>query len=231
MNTPVSIWSRLASALSALASGEGLGAVLDRLRGSPERSVAFTIAVIALGAKIAKADGQVTTDEVRAFRQVFVIPPEEEANAARVFNLARQDVAGFDSYARKIAAMFDGDRETLIDILEGLFHIAMADGAYHPREDAFLSEVAQIFGLRACCFRGLRERFVPGLPHDPYDVLDVDRDAPLDAIRAAWKRAVRESHPDRMKARGVPDEAVQLAERRLIAVNAAWEEISRARAA
>jgi DnaJ like chaperone protein len=226
-----SIWSRLVSALSALASGEGLGAVLDRLRASPEKSIAFTIAVIGLGAKIAKADGQVTTDEVRAFRQVFIIPPEEEANAARVFNLARQDVAGFDSYARKIAAMFAEDRETLIDILEGLFHIAMADGDYHPAEDAFLQEVARIFGLRECCFRGLRERFVPDAPHDPYDVLDVERDASLDDIRAAWKRAVRESHPDRMQARGVPPEAVRLAERRLVAVNAAWEEISRAHAA
>jgi DnaJ like chaperone protein len=231
MSKPASIWSRLVYALSALASGEGLGTVLDRLRGSPEKSVAFTIAVIALGAKLAKADGQVTTDEVRAFRQVFVIPPEEEQNAARVFNLARQDVAGYDAYARKIASMFDGDRATLIDILEGLFHIAMSDGRYHAQEDDFLREVAQIFGLRECCFRGLRERFVPDAPHDPYDVLDVDRSLPLDDIRAAWKRAVRDSHPDRMKARGVPDEAVQLAERRLIAVNAAWEEISRARAA
>lgn len=227
----MSIWTRIISALSALATGEGFMAVLETLRGSPEKSVAFTISVIALGAKLAKADGHVTTDEVRAFRQVFMIPPAEEANAARVFNLARQDVAGFDAYARKIAAMFASEREIKMDIMEGLFHIAMADGEYHPKEDEMLREVAQIFGLRDCCFRGLRERFVPDAPHDPYDVLDVDPDTPLDDIRTAWKRAVRDSHPDRMKARGVPDEAVQLAERRLVAVNAAWEEISRARAA
>lgn len=227
----MSLWTRITEALAALASGEGLGAVFDRLRNPPERTVAFTIAVIALGAKMAKADGMVTRDEVSAFRQVFAVPPEDEGNAARVFNLARQDVAGFESYARKIAAMFDGDRETLMDIMEGLFHIAMADGEYHPNEDTFLQEVARIFGLRECCFRGLRERYAPDAPHDPYDVLDVDRDASLDDVRAAWKRAVRESHPDRMQARGVPPEAVKLAERRLIAVNAAWEEISRARAA
>jgi len=227
----MSIWTRISEALAALAKGEGLGAVFDRLRAPPERSVAFTIAVIALGAKMAKADGRVTRDEVSAFRQVFSVPPEDEDNAARVFNLARQDVAGFDTYARKIATMFDGDRETLMDIMEGLFHIAMADGEYHPREDAFLKEVAQIFGLRDCCFRGLRDRYAPDAGHDPYDVLDVDHDAPLDEVRAAWKRAVRESHPDRMQARGVPPEAVKLAERRLVAVNAAWEEISRARAA
>lgn len=227
----MSLWTRIADALAALAKGEGLAVVFDRLRTQPERSVGFTIAIIALGAKMAKADGEVTRAEVAAFRQVFAIPPGEEANAARVFNLARQDVAGFDTYARKIAAMFEGDRQMLMDIMEGLFHIAVADGEYHANEDAFLREVAGIFGLRDCCFRGLRERFAPDQPHDPYDVLDVDPGTSLDDIRTAWKRAVRESHPDRMQARGVPPEAVKLAERRLIAINAAWEEISRSRAA
>lgn len=231
MVTPVSIWTRISDALKALAAGEGLALVFDRLRSPPERSVAFTIAVIALGAKMAKADGQVTRDEVAAFRRIFSIPPSEEANASRVFNLARQDVAGFETYARRIARMFEGDRETLMDLMEGLFAIALADGEYHEKEDAFLREVATIFDLRECCFRGLRERYAPDMPHDPYDVLDVDHDAPIEVIREAWKRAVRESHPDRMIARGVPEEAVRLAEKRLIAVNRAWEEISRKQAA
>ncbi|MDO8884231.1 TerB family tellurite resistance protein, partial [Pseudotabrizicola sp.] len=102
----MSIWIRIADALSALAQGEGLSVVFDRLRGvqsMPEKSVGFTIAVIALGAKMAKADGQVSRHEVATFRQIFAIPDEESANAARVFNLARQDVAGFDAYARKVA--------------------------------------------------------------------------------------------------------------------------------
>ena len=227
----MSIWTRISEALSSLAKGDGLAAVFDRLRTPPERSIGFTIAIIALGAKIAKADGQVTRNEVAAFREVFMIPPHEEANAARVFNLARQDVAGYDAYARKIAAMFKGDRETLMDIMEGLFRIAMADGDYHEDEDAVLQHIAEIFGLRDCCFRGLRERYVPALPHDPYDILDVDHGTPLEEIRKVWKAAVREHHPDRLLARGVPPEAVKIAEERLVALNAAWEEISRARAA
>ena len=102
----MSIWTRIGDALAALGQGEPLSAVFDRLRAPPERSVAFTIAVIALGAKMAKVDGTVTRNEVTAFREVFVIPPAEEANAARIFNLARQDVAGYEDYARRIKAMF-----------------------------------------------------------------------------------------------------------------------------
>ncbi|MFU8776857.1 MAG: TerB family tellurite resistance protein, partial [Roseovarius sp.] len=119
----MSIWVRISEALSALANGEGLSAVFDRLRTPPERSVAFTIAVIALAAKMAKADGQVTRDEVTAFREVFQIAETDEANAARVFDLARQDVAGFEEYARRIARMFEGQPGTLCDLMEGLFHI------------------------------------------------------------------------------------------------------------
>lgn len=231
----MSIWTRISEAIAALASGEGLAAVLDQLRNdpAPERSVGFTIGVIALGAKMAKADGEVTRAEVAAFRRIFHIPASEEANAAHVFNLARQDVAGFDAYARKIAALFNRDREplcadtrnVLVDILEGLFQIAMADGKYHPAEDAFLAEVARIFGLDDRCFRVLRGRFVEGAARDPYDVLGLPANATLDAARAAWRTAVKDSHPDRMIARGVPAEAVKLAERRLIAINEAWREI------
>ena len=227
----MSIWRRISEALASLASGEGLATLFESQSKPPERTVAFAMGVIALGAKLAKADGHVTRDEVSAFREVFFIPPEEEANAAKIFNLARQDVAGFDDYARRIKRMFGTEVDVLTDLLEGLFHIAMADGSYHPNEDEFLKTVADIFGLGGSCFRGMRARFVPDAPRDPYDVLGVAPDAPLDEVHEAWKRAVRASHPDRMVARGVPAEAVKLAEKRMIAVNAAWEEINRARAA
>ncbi|MEO3415604.1 molecular chaperone DjiA [Roseovarius sp. CAU 1744] len=222
----MSIWSRISEALSALASGEGLSAVFDRLRTPPERSVAFTIAVIALSAKMAKADGLVTRDEVTAFREVFQIAQEDEANAARVFNLARQDVAGFEEYAIRIRGMFGAETGALFDLMEGLFHIAMADGVYHPNEDLFLERVAEIFRIPAPEFARIRSRFVPDAKPDPYLVLGVKPDTPREEIRRVWRRLVRETHPDRMMARGVPEEAIKLAEKRLVDINRAWEEIS-----
>ncbi|MCC1493302.1 DnaJ family molecular chaperone [Cognatishimia sp. F0-27] len=221
----MSIWSRISDALSALASGEGLSEVFDRLRAPPERTVGFTIAVIALSAKMAKADGLVTRDEVTAFREVFHIGQADEAAAARVFNLARQDVAGFEDYARRIRAMFGEDRSTLCDLMEGLFHIALADGTYHPAEDAFLERVAEIFELGETRFLTMRARFVPDALPDPYTVLGVTPETPIEEIRKAWRQLVRETHPDRMIARGVPQEAVRLSERRMQDINRAWEDI------
>ncbi len=221
----MSIWTRITEALSALAKGQGLSAIFENLKRPPEKSVAFTIAIIALGAKMAKADGEVTRDEVVAFRQVFQIPPKDEAAAGKLFNLARQDVAGYDIYAGKIAQMFDDDPVILRDLIEGLFHISMADGHYHPAEDSFIEDVSRIFGLPNQLFTCLRSRYVPGAAPDPYSVLEINHDASIEDIRKAWKRMVREVHPDNLVARGLPAEAIALANTRLITINNAWEEI------
>ena len=221
----MSIWKRISDAIAALAQGEGLSAVFEKLRTPPERTIGFTIAVIALGAKMAKADGLVTRDEVTAFRQVFHIPASETENAARVFDLARKDVAGFDLYAARIRDMFGAGHQALVDLLEGLFYIAVADGRYHPNENVFLEEVARIFGIQSRDFVNMRARFVPDENPDPYCVLGVDPTADAATVRQAWRALVREYHPDRMIARGVPEEAMKLAEKRLIQANWAYEEI------
>lgn len=227
----MSLWTRISAAISALASGEGLSAVFEQLRAPPDRTVAFTIAVIALGAKMAKADGQVTRDEVTAFREVFSIPPEDEAGAARVFNLARHDIAGFEEYATRVGAMYADDQAPLCDLMEGLFHIALADGVYHPNEDEFLHRVAEIWGFDDRRFARIRAQFVPDAKRDAYDVIGVEPDTSMADIRTAWKAHVRNNHPDMMIARGVPQEAIKLAEKRMVAINQAWAQIQTDRVA
>ncbi|MGB0506393.1 MAG: TerB family tellurite resistance protein [Pikeienuella sp.] len=226
----MSIWERIGLAIAALANGESLSDVFAHLKSPPERTIGFTIAVIALGAKMAKADGQVTKDEVSAFREVFHIPKHEEANAARVFNLARSDVAGFDGYARQIAKLFGQGDPMLVDVLDGLFQVAMADGIYHPGEDALLKEVAAIFGVSERCFRSLRARHAPET-NDPYDILGVEPDDSPSTIRARWRQLVRETHPDQMIARGLPEEAVKLATKKMAEINEAYERITAKQAA
>ncbi len=225
----MSLWTRITEALAALTNGEGLSAVFQKLSTPPERSVAFAIAVIGLGAKMAKSDGNVNRAEVTAFREIFYIAPADEKRAAQVYNLARQDVAGYESYARAIARMFRDSPQTLEDLLEGLFHISMADGGYHPAEDAFLQKVAEIFRITPPMFQNLRARYVPNAFADPYSVLGVTPGQSYDEIRAHWRELVRETHPDRLVARGLPEEAIKLATARLTAINHAWEEITRHR--
>ena len=122
--------------------------------------------------------------------------------------------------------MFGGNPVVLEDLLEGLFFIALADGEYHPKEDDFIHKVAQIFKMSERRFRTLRTRFAPEAVADAYEVLGVDPYTPIADIRIAWRQAVRDTHPDQMMSRGVPPEAIALANRKLIAINQAWQEIA-----
>ena len=229
--THMSLWTRIRDALEALSSGSSFADFFETLTRPPEKTVAFTIAVIGLGAKMAKADGVVTRNEVTAFREIFRIDPADEAHAARIFNLARQDVRGYQAYARSIARMFREDHQTLVDLLEGLFYIAAADGVHHPLEDAFLADVAEIFGLSDDEFAQVKCRTAPPSEADPYAILGVGRNDDIGAIKSAWRAAVKDNHPDQMLARGVPEEAIKLATNRLTALNTAWEAIQLERAA
>ena len=187
----------------------------------PEKSVAFTIAVIALGAKMAKADGHVDRLEVAAFRRVFSIPRGEEKNAARVFDLARQDVAGFEAWAMRIARMFPAGDPVLEQVLEGLAMIAAADGKLEPAERVFLTEVARIFAVPAARLASIVARH----GNDecvPCTVLGIAPGTPLPQARAKWRALLQEHHPDRAIAAGLPREAIRMAEARTRAINEAW---------
>lgn len=196
-----------------------------RVLKSLSQQVAFTIGVIGLGAKMAKADGVVTPDEVYAFREVFRIPPGEERNVERVFNLARQDVAGFESYARQIAKLFRGKPGVLEDLLDGLFHIAKADGEVHDKEVEFLGRVADIFGFAPNEFERIRCSHMGCPDSDPYSILGVEPDITDENLRKAYLRLVREHHPDAYIARGVPEEFVGMATAKLAIINTAYERL------
>lgn len=216
----------LRSALDRLLSRIGLGPCPEGRQA--ENTVAFTVAVVALAAKIAKADGVVTRVETEAFARVFALPDNESRNAQRVFDLAKQDVAGIDSYARQIASLLADQPQLKRDVFEGLFHIAAADGILHHDEERHLRDVAEIFGLSDLDYRSVRAFFVDD-PDDPFTVLGIRHDVPDDQIRARYRRLVRENHPDALIARGVPQEFIDMATRKIAAINAAYEAIAKER--
>lgn len=233
----MSIWVRISELLTKV-PGTALSSVIEAVRtvlsGDPQlrRRVAFSIAMIALSAKMAKADGIVTQDEVRAFQQIFVVPAEQTRNVARLFDLAKQDVAGFEAYAERLAGLCGTGRPNcavLEDILDGLFHIATADGMVHEREVGFLRRISEIFEIREERFEAILSRHAIGGEADPWRVLGLELGAPFEEVRAQYRRMAAENHPDRLIARGVPEEFLAIANRRLAAINTAYETIERSR--
>ena len=227
----MSFWSRLSDTIASV--GSSLSAYLAGLAQSrvqaPERSIVFTIGMIALGAKMAKADGVVTQDEIEAFKRIYVIEQHDFESVARVFNLAKQDVAGYGSYARQIAKLFKGKPKLLEDVLDGLFHIAKADGAVHERELAFLMDIASIFGFSDAEFDRIRARHVALPQANPHVILGVEPSISDADLKKAWRKLVRDNHPDKHIAAGMPAEAVKIATARLASINAAYDALAKVR--
>jgi DnaJ like chaperone protein len=193
------------------------------------REIAFTIGVIALGAKMARVDGDVTRDEVEAFRSFFHVPTGEEKNVQRFFDLAKRDAAGFEPYARQVAALFPDAPEILENVLEGLFDIAKADGKIGADEAEYLAKVAGIFGLSVERFERARAAALGAAECEPCVVLGIDPLATDEQIREAWLHQVKIHHPDRLIAQGLPEEAIKVANRKLALINDAYDRLRRQR--
>jgi DnaJ like chaperone protein len=227
----MSVWGKVSGAAAGLFVAGPVGALVGAVAGhffldrDSDPGVTFTIAIIALAGKMARADGVVSEEEFDVFRRVFTMPPEEEANVRRIFDLARQDIAGFEHYAGQIASLFRGNPAVLEDVLDGLFEIAKADGVLHPCEARFLEKVAEIFGFAPNEYRRIRaSHFAPELT-DPYVILGLSYVADEEELKQTYRRLVRENHPDSLMARGVPAEFIKLATDKLAAINTAYEKI------
>ena len=194
-----------------------------------EDALPFTVGVIMLGAKMAKADGVVTKDEVRAFKKAFKVSNAEMREAARVFNLAKQDKTGYETCAEQLVTVFKGDRKMLEYVLEGLFHIAKADEVLHPQEEKFLGQVAKHLGFTDAEFTLIKARHILAEERDPYEVLGLKPGASTEELKSQYRRLVAESQPDEFVARGLPKEFVVIATAKLASINEAYKAIARKR--
>jgi len=230
-----SVWQKLCGVVGSTSKRTGVAGSLANLLDPDNwlpggRDAAFTLALIALSAKMAIADGAVTASEVRAFHRTVEIPQGQQEQIERVFDLARQDVAGYEAYAKKIGRFFLDAPETLEHVLDGLFFIATADGLVHEAELEYLRSVSGFFGFDDARFEQIAAQHVvleQGV--DPYTVLGLSPEANRDEVRRVYRRLVAEHHPDRLIAKGVPEELIDVATARMSAINRAYEAITKPR--
>lgn len=199
--------------------------------GLPGEDPAFSTAVTALGAKLAKADGNAHSSEFDAFSSVFQSDGESAGNVRRLYHLARQTTRGFESYARRLAKRYRSCPMLLEDVIDGLFFVATSDGVVTADELAYLARVSELFGQSPLTFRRLKATHLGLDADDPYVVLGVAHDASDGDVRAAWKAVLSESHPDRARARGLPHEFIEVAEAKAASINQAFDTVMRERRA
>ncbi len=233
----MTIWGKIIGSATGFALGGPIGALLGGVAGHaldkfkkkqklPEKlalkQIGFTIGVIVLSAKMAKADGKVTKSEIKAFKEKINVPDNEIKNVARLWDQAKKTTDGFEVYAKQISNLLEKKSSVLEELLNLLVIIAEADGKITNLEKIYLKEVSNIFGFSEQDF----ERICSSKLHkyiDPYQTLGVLKDAPLEEIKNKWKTLAMKHHPDRLIAQGIPQDIIETNTYRLKEINNAWD--------
>ena len=219
--------------------GAVLGAVLGSKLGSQKKQsfssnernqAAFFTALFACLAKVAKADGVVSREEVDKvdsfIKEKFQFPPDQRAFAIQIFNQAKDDSYSFQDYAAQLASLLSQSKNSLIMFYELLFELAMADGVLHASEESLLKEVPHIFKIRSDLFEELKAKF-DNQASDAYVILGVDQDMSLQEIKKEYQKKRREFHPDTLISKGLPEELLEKAKEKFIQIQQAYEEIEK----
>ena len=239
----MSIWGKIIGGATGFAFGGPIGALLGGVAGHaidkiktkkklPEetalKQIGFTIGVIVLSAKMAKADGKVTEDEIRAFKEKINVPDSEIKNVAKLWDQAKKTTEGFEIYAKQIADLLEKNSSVLEELLKLLIIIALADGKITIPEIKYLKEVGNIFGFSEEDFERIYSS-KSGVSSDPYQILGISRDASIDEIKQKWKQLAINHHPDRLISQGIPEDLIHKSTSRLKEINNAWDTIQNKR--
>lgn len=196
------------------------------------RHVSFIQSMAGLAAKVAKADGQVSENEIRTFKKLFAVK-EENSKVERIFNEARKTAKGYEKYARQLAEICTDNLELQENVVDNLFKVAAADGQVSTEEFELLEKIAGIIKLPEGNYEMLKGLYTPKVSspviQDYYDELGVIYTATDAEIKARWKKLIIQNHPDRVQAKGGTPEQIEAATIRMAKINLAYQEIVKMR--
>ena len=246
----MSIWGKLIGGAAGMALGGPIGAILGIAAGhgvdkvskfdtdesnknfsNDQKEQIFATSVIAISAKLAKADGKISKSEILAFKKIFEFPAEDEKAISDIFNSAKENIDDYKDIAEQVYKVFKSDRGLLFELLNSLFSIAYADGELHPKEQVMLSEIAKVFEISGNEFESLNNIFEAKVSKDntsinrSYKILGLSENASLEQVSNQYRKLIKEYHPDKLQGMGLPKEFIELANQKLSAINKAYTEI------
>ncbi len=236
----MSIWGSLIGGMIGFSLGGPFGMLLgsliggkiSRAKGSINNSFAqpqqiFALSLIVLSAKLSKADGQVSKEELIAVKDKLKIPENELDQVGKIFNKAKNESTGYEPYAQQIAQIYKGNLNVLEEVVNILFYIAEADGNISQSEMNMLQDIAKIFGLNENQFNSLKESRKSSDKLNPYIVLESNPNDDLSDIRKKYIKLSKEHHPDLLLSKGVPNEVIEESKKKMRAINSAWDQIQK----
>ncbi len=241
----MSIWGKIIGGTAGFALGGPIGAIIGIMIGgsfdrksvfiknkrinSQQKQNIFALSIIILSAKIAKADGKVTKDEIYAFKEKFKIPENEMEQVGKIFNEAKKTKYGYEQIATQVGELFSDNKILLEELLNNLFYIAESDGETSVSEIEILKSISKLFGISDEDFQRIFHSRLNSKDSDPYKILGVDRNDNDSIIRKKWIKLNKEHHPDNLIAKGMPQEFIDQSNKELASINLAYDKIKKQR--
>ena len=218
----MSIWGSLIGGVVGFSLGGPFGMLLGSLIGGKisraksrvgfgsfaQPQQIFALSLIVLSAKLSKADGQVSREELMAVKDKLKIPENELDQVGKIFNKAKEESAGYEPYAQQIAQIYRRNINVLEEVINILFYIAEADGNVSDAELKMIEHIAQIFGLNEIQINSIKESRKSSDKLNPYIVLESKPGDDLQIIRKRYLNLSKEHHPDLLISKGVPQEVI-----------------------
>ena len=236
----MSIWGSLIGGMIGFSLGGPFGMLLgsliggkiSRAKGSINNSFAqpqqiFALSLIVLSAKLSKADGQVSKEELIAVKDKLKIPENEIDQVGKIFNKAKNESTGYKPYAEQIAQIYRGNLNVLEEVINILFYIAEADGNISQAELVMIEDISRIFGLSESQFNSLKESRKSSDKLNPYIVLESNPDDSITEIRKRYIKLSKEHHPDLLLSKGVPPEVIEESKKKMRSINSAWDQVQK----
>ena len=239
----MSIWGSLIGGMVGFSLGGPFGMLLGSLIGGrisrarsgnlsgfgtfAQKQQIFALSLIVLSAKLSKADGQVSKEELVAVKEKLKIPENEIDQVGKIFNKAKEESTGYEPYARQITQIYGNNPNVLEEVINILFYIAEADGNVSESELRMIEHISQIFGLNTSQFNSIKESRKTSDKLNPYIVLESKPDEDIQAIRKKYLRLSKEHHPDLLISKGVPTEIIEESKKKMRAINLAWDQIQK----
>ena len=237
----MAIWGSLIGGMIGLSLGGPFGMLLGSLIGGKisraksrtgfgafaQPQQIFALSLIVLSAKLSKADGQVSKEELLAVKDKLRIPDSELDQVGKIFNKAKEESTGYEQYAQQISQIYKGNINVLEEVINILFYIAEADGNVSEDELKMIQDISQIFGLTEIQFNSIKESRKSSDKLNPYIVLESKPDDEIEIIRKRYLKLSKEHHPDLLMSKGVPQEVIDESKAKMRAINAAWHQVQK----
>ena len=237
----MSIWGSLIGGMVGFSLGGPFGMLLGSIIGGKvsraksaggfrsfrQPQQVFALSLIVLSAKLSKADGSVTREELVAVKDKLKIPENELDQVGKIFNQAKTEAAGYEPYAQQIAQIYKKNSQVLEEVINILFYIAEADGHISETELNMIEHIAQIFGLSSSQYNSIKESRKNSDKLNPYVVLESKSDDDLQVIRKRYLKLSKEHHPDLLLSKGVPEEVIEESKKKMRAINSAWDQVQK----